>query len=531
MNFVKTKTFCLDNLNVSEISVETDISRGLYNFSIIGMGDKAIDESRGRIQSAIKNSGFKNLKSVNQKITVLLAPASIKKEGSSFDLAIAISYLKASKYIQTELDNYVFIGELSLNGDVRPPKNFLYLFSEILKHKNKFIIVTSSECRKLCKYFIEDRIIYCDNLKEASEVEMRENQIKNNQQHSTNQYEIELRALSKITRLGQNKEKNFDYIIGCESAKRAIMITVTGRHNLLMIGPPGTGKTLLAKCIEEISPPLTRSESLNSTALHQLNNNLITQKPIFYPSFREPHHTSSYSAIVGDSQLSAGEITKAHNGFLFLDELPEFESRVIDALREPLESGKLTLSKRKGSVTLPACFTLIATMNPCKCGFRGSSYKKCICRNSDAVRYSQKISGPILDRFDMVISVDIDNRLKREVKDSTNLSREKVYEKIKKALDISKRRFSNIFPFKDYVYNGKLNISDYADKHDQVFNLDSSAKIIIKEVSAKLNLSKRTEVKIIKTSRTIADLEGSTVIKPDHIYEALSYRQQINKTY
>ena len=473
-----------------EISVETDISRGLYHFSIIGMGDKAIDESRGRIQSAIKNSGL-GLKSVNQKITVLLAPASIKKEGSGFDLPIAVSYLSAIGKIGFNTDRYIFIGELSLNGELRAPKNFLYLFREILKKEKGSVIVTAEECRGLCKYFIDEGIMYCKNLSEVvglqGEVNMEESDL----------------IYEKFAEGKKRRLETFDRITGCESAKRAVAIAVAGRHNLLMVGPPGTGKTLLAKSINEIVPTLTKEESFECTALGQLNNRDITE-PIIFPPFREPHHTSSYSAIIGDAQLNAGEITKAHNGFLFLDEIPEFESRVIDSLREPLESGKLMLSKQKGSVNMPANFTLIATMNPCKCGFRGSTYRRCICRNVDAIKYANKISGPILDRFDMVVHVDV-------ISEGDN-KEENLHTKIKEAVLFSHKRYP--------LFNGKLKIT-------HAIKLTPNVKDSLDQITKGLNLSKRSIVKIIKVARTIADLEKSEEIQPEHLYEAVAYRQGI----
>ncbi len=454
------------------------------------MGDKAIDESRGRIQSAIRNSNL-GIKGVNQKITVLLAPASIKKEGSGFDLPIAISYLSAIGKINFNTDKYIFIGELSLNGELRAPKNFLYLFREILKKEKGSVIVTAEECRGLCRYFIDKGIIYCKNLREVvglqSEVSMEESDI----------------LYEKFTEGKARKLETFDRITGCESAKRAVAIAVAGRHNLLMVGPPGTGKTLLAKSIMEITPTLSKEESFECTALGQLNNRDITE-PIIFPPFREPHHTSSYSAIIGDAQLNAGEITKAHNGFLFLDEIPEFESRVIDSLREPLESGKLTLSKRKGTVNLPANFTLIATMNPCKCGFRGSSYKRCVCRNVDAIKYANKISGPILDRFDMVVHVDVTSE------DSSR--EENLHTRIKEAINFSQKRYP--------LFNGKLKIT-------HTIKITEVVKNTLDQITKGLNLSKRAVAKITKVARTIADLEQSEEILPEHLYEAVGYRQGV----
>lgn len=485
---IKIKTYCLDNFVAREISVETDISRGLYHFSIIGMGDKAIDESRGRILSAIKNSNL-GIKSVNQKITVLLAPASIKKEGSGFDLPIAVSYLSAIGRINFDAKRYIFIGELSLNGELRAPKNFLHLFREILKKEKGSVIVTSIECENLCKYFIDKGIVYCKNLREVLELG----------EESRGESEV---LYEEFVRGKARKVETFNLITGCESAKRAVAIAVAGRHNLLMVGPPGTGKTLLAKSIVEITPTLSKEESFECTALQQLNTDVT--EPIIFPPFREPHHTSSYSAIIGDAQLNAGEITKAHHGFLFLDEIPEFESRVIDSLREPLESGKLVLSKRKGSVNLPANFTLIATMNPCKCGFRGSSYKKCICRNVDAIKYANKISGPILDRFDMVMHVDVVGE--------DGGKEENLHEKIKNAIVFSHKRYP--------LFNGKLKIT-------HPIKLIESTKNSLDEITKGLNLSKRSIIKITKVARTIADLEQSEEILPEHLYEAVGYRQGI----
>jgi len=348
------------------------------------------------------------------------------------------------------------------------------------------VIVTSEECRGLCKYFIDEGIIYCTNLREVVELSVGE---------SISESEL---VYEKYTEGKARKLETFDRITGCESAKRAVAIAVAGRHNLLMVGPPGTGKTLLAKSILEITPTLSKEESFECTAISHAS------EPIIFPPFREPHHTSSYSAIIGGAELNAGEITKAHNGFLFLDEIPEFESRVIDSLREPLESGKLTLSKRKGTVNLPANFTLIATMNPCKCGFRGSTYKKCICRNVDAIKYANKISGPILDRFDMVVHVDVVNEVGSREED--------LHTKIKDAINFSHKRYP--------LFNGKLKIT-------HTIKLTEAVKNTLDEVTKGLNLSKRAVAKITKVARTIADLEQSEEILPEHLYEAVGYRQQI----
>lgn len=488
-----------DILNAQKIEIETDISLGLYNFSIVGLADKSISESKERIISAIKHSGFDSPKTKNHKITVSLAPADIKKTGSLFDLAIAISYLVASGQIKNKkLEKNIFIGELALDGSVRKTKGVLpsLLFAKENNFENVFIPWENYDEATIVKGI---NIIPVKNLIGATKIFI-----------GVKQKEVPEKT-SKATQ--EKTEHGFYKIKGHEIAKRVLAICVAGKHNLGLIGPPGSGKTLLAKSILDIAPKLTEKQSVESSSIFSLFGNNVCL-PITEPPFRTPHHTSSYASIVGGNN-SVGEITLAHNGFLFLDEFTEFDLRTIEALREPLEKGKIFINRTNTRRELPSDFVLIAAMNPCPCGFLGSKKRRCVCTPSSIQKYRKKLSGPIVDRIDMwleINSIESDTLLSHE-KNNTETD---YIQKIKTATEKQEKRYGEL----KYKNNGKIS-------HENILNLikiEEKNLFLLKEAEKKLHLSSRSIHKIIKVSQTIADIENSENITEKHLLEAISYR-------
>lgn len=506
MSFAKVFSAHVTNLKVEKIDVEIDISNGLYSLNIVGLGDKAVSEARDRVTSAIKNSGFKPPKQKNEKIIVSLAPAHVKKQGPIFDLAIAVGYLKTSENFSFETHKTIFIGELALDGSIRKVQGVLPIV-KWAKEKG-FIEIFIPKENALEAGLIEGINIYpAENLIQVINHLNKSSQIKPQQKTLLKNFEKEI-------------EIDFENIKGQQIAKRGLLLAGAGGHNLNFLGPPGTGKTMLSKAFREILPSPNENELLEITTIYS-SSGLLSSDNFSKRPFRSPHHSASYSAICGGGgNLNMGEITLAHKGVLFLDEFPEFDRRVIESLRGPLEEGKISLARKNGTVTYPADFILITTMNPCPCGYYQTNIKPCECSNQSILKYKQKVSGPILDRIDMFIYVDqisisdlIDNNLKIQTQNQKTQS-QLFKEKIQKARELQIKR------------QGFLNAKIPSSKIYEYIKINESTKQILKQASEKLKLSSRSVHRILKLSRTIADLEESIDIKESHLLEALQYRRQ-----
>lgn len=491
------------------VEVESDISSGLGNFIVVGLPDTAVQESRERVRSAIKNS---KLAFPRTRITVNLAPADLKKEGPAYDLPLAVSILLSSGQINNEtelLKSSVFIGELSLDGTLRPVNGIL-LIALLCKEKN-----------------IKNLYLPKDNLKEANLIEgINVYPLENLGQlveHLNNKKMIEpvvcFSSLLDETEL-IDFEIDMAHIKGQEHAKRALEIAAAGGHNILMTGPPGTGKTLLAKALPSVLPPLTMEESLEVTKIYSVNGLLPKNQPLIKTRpFRSPHHTASGVALVGGGTWpKPGEISLAHRGVLFLDEFPEFPHSALENLRQPLEDGVITVSRASGTLKFPAKFILVASQNPCPCGYYSDPDRQCICSTSQIIKYQKKISGPLLDRIDLHIEVP---KIKFEKLADNSLAEKssEIRKRIKRARQIQKKRFKN----SNILTNSEM-ASQMVKEYCQI---DNATMQLLKNAVNQLHLSARSYFKILKLARTIADLAEADKIELNHLAEALQYRPKV----
>ncbi len=500
-NLARVYSAELEGIKAKLIEVEVDLNVGLHAFNIVGLADKALNEAKERVNSALKNSGVKPPNRENRKITINLAPADVKKTGSQYDLAIALGYLLATQQVKEfDAKNKMFVGELALDGRLRPVNGALNIAEMAEKHGFEYLLLPKQNANEAA-VITSVKVIPIETLQDAIDFLEGRKEI--------------LQEFFNPVVAHETLAPDFSEIKSQENAKRALTIAAAGGHNLLMIGPPGVGKSLLAQALVGILPKLSLEEAIEITKIYSAAGlaprGLMRDRP-----FRAPHQTASVVAVIGGgSDPKPGEISLAHRGILFLDEVPEFQKNILEALRQPMESGTVHVARAKSSLIFPAKFSLVAAMNPCPCGYYGDPEKECRCGAYEVIRYQKKISGPLLDRIDLQIKVQ---RVKiadlRENKEVVQMS-PGIKTHVEHARKIQAERFNKL--------KIKTNSEMSSRQTEEMVKFETGAEEFLATLD-KSRLSPRGYYRLLKTALTIADLEEKERVSTEHLAEAFSYR-------